>query len=360
MQISQVRVFQFRNIGFCDLALKGRNHFMLGTNGQGKSNCLEAIAFISALRSFRTQSSKPLHQKNTDEFRLFYVIEHERLGTTEVELQIQRNKKSLYIDGEPVLRLADFIGTFPVVPMHSGDLMLLKGTPAERRRFFDMTIASVDPDYFLALRNYHRAIQERNRLLKLQSDDKAFDAFEGLISQYAHTLIEKRETGISQIGGILGEIYRSFSEEGEGPELCYQPDSMEHSIEFFRRLYAENRNKDRLLGATQKGPHRDDYALNLSVGGAKEYGSDGQQRGLCVALRMAQAAWYESCLGLKPVLLIDDILGELDPVRKESFWQACPEGTQIIASGTDFSVGEQSRDWQVWQVQKGGFTTIEE
>ena len=73
---------------------------MLGTNGQGKSNCLEAIAFISALRSFRTQSSKPLI-KNTDEFRLFYVIEHERLGTTEVELQIQRNKKSLYIDGEP-------------------------------------------------------------------------------------------------------------------------------------------------------------------------------------------------------------------------------------------------------------------
>ena len=84
---------------------------MLGTNGQGKSNCLEAIAFISALRSFRTQSSKPLHQKIRMSF-VYSMIEHERLGTTEVELQIQRNKKSLYIDGEPVLRLADFIGTF--------------------------------------------------------------------------------------------------------------------------------------------------------------------------------------------------------------------------------------------------------
>lgn len=333
---------------------------MLGTNGQGKSNCLEAIAFISALRSFRTQSSKPLHQKNTHAFRLFYVIEHERLGTTEVELHIEQNKKSLYIDGEPIQRLADFIGLFPVVPMHSGDLMLLKGAPAERRRFFDMTLASVDPEYFLALRSYHRAIQERNRLLKLPSDDKAFDAFEGVLSEYAHSLVEKRKVGIARIGESLSEIYRSFSEDGEGPELCYQPDSMENSAEAFRHLYAENRNKDRLLGATQKGPHRDDYALNLAVGGAKEYGSDGQQRGLCVALRMAQAAVFKSSLGLNPVLLIDDILGELDPLRKKSFWQACPEGVQIIASGTEFSVGEQSRDWQVWQVQKGAFTVASE
>ncbi|RCL31338.1 MAG: DNA replication and repair protein RecF [Puniceicoccaceae bacterium] len=360
MQISQARVFQFRNIGFCDLNLKGQNHFMLGTNGQGKSNCLEAIAFISALRSFRTQSNKPLHQKNTHEFRLFYVIEHERLGTTEVELRIQRNKKSLFIDGEPITRLADFIGLFPVVPMHSGDLMILKGAPAERRRFFDMTLASVDPDYFLALRSYHRAIQERNRLLKLPSDDKAFDAFEGVLSEYAHTIVEKRRSGIARIGEILCEIYQSFSEDGEGPELNYQPNSVVNSEEAFRSLYAENRSKDRLLGATQNGPHRDDFALNLAVGGAKEYGSDGQQRGLCVALRMAQAALFESRLGLKPVLLIDDILGELDPVRKESFWQACPQGVQIIASGTHFSVGEQHRDWKVWQVCKGEFSVAQE
>ena len=223
-----------------------------------------------------------------------------------------------------------------------------------------MTIASVDPDYFLALRNYHRAIQERNRLLKLQSDDKAFDAFEGLISQYAHTLIEKREAGIARIGGILSEIYRSFSEDGEGPELCYQPDSMERSIEAFRRLYAENRNKDRLLGATQKGPHRDDYALNLSVGGAKEYGSDGQQRGLCVALRIAQAAWYESCLGLKPVLLIDDILGELDPVRKKAFGKRALRARRLLLRGQIFRWANRAETGSLAGSKRGGFTTIEE
>ena len=92
MQITKARFSQFRNINFCDLALAGKNHFMLGVNGQGKSNCLEAIGFISALRSFRTQLTKPLFQKNTNEFQLFYEIEHERLGITEVELRIKEKE----------------------------------------------------------------------------------------------------------------------------------------------------------------------------------------------------------------------------------------------------------------------------
>ena len=96
MQITKARFSQFRNIDFCDLALAGKNHFMLGVNGQGKSNCLEAIGFISALRSFRTQLTKPLFQKNTNEFQLFYEIEHERLGIT--ELSFASNKRKKFVD----------------------------------------------------------------------------------------------------------------------------------------------------------------------------------------------------------------------------------------------------------------------
>ena len=185
MQITKARFSQFRNIDFCDLALAGKNHFMLGVNGQGKSNCLEAIGFISALRSFRTQLTKPLFQKNTNEFQLFYEIEHERLGVTEIELRIKQKGKTLLIDGDPVKRLADFIGLFPVVPLHSGDLMILRGSPSERRRFFDMTLASVDPKYFQSLRMYYRAMQERNQLLKAQSTGTALNAFEKELAKYA-------------------------------------------------------------------------------------------------------------------------------------------------------------------------------
>lgn len=328
---------------------------MLGVNGQGKSNCLEAIGYISALRSFRTQLTKPLFQKNTNEFQLFYEIEHERLGMTEVELQIKEKHKVLLIDGDPVKRLADFIGLFPVVPLHSGDLMILRGSPSERRRFFDMTLASVDPDYFEALRMYHRTIQERNHLLKMRSKDLAFDAFEKELAKFAFSLVTKRKEGIGQISQILANVYKAFSEDNESPLLAYKPDTDLASVHDYEQFFAEQRKKDLIMGSTSRGPHRDDYVISLAIGGAKEYGSDGQQRGLSVALRMAQASLFELKLKIKPVILVDDILGELDPKRKESFWSSCSEDVQIIASGTEFSVGEASRNWQVWNVDSGNF-----
>ena len=355
MQITKARFSKFRNIDFCDLALAGKNHFMLGVNGQGKSNCLEAIGFISALRSFRTQLTKPLFQKNTNEFQLFYEIEHERLGITEVELRIKQKEKTLLIDGDPVKRLSDFIGLFPVVPLHSGDLMILRGSPSERRRFFDMTLASVDPQYFHLLRMFYRAMQERNQLLKAQSGGIAFDAFEKELAKYAFSLVIKRKEGIEHISQILANVYEAFSEDNESPVLAYKPDIELTSIDAYEQFFAEQRKKDQILGSTSRGHHRDDYSLGLAIGGAKEYGSDGQQRGLSVALRMAQASLFETKLGIKPVILVDDILGELDPKRKKSFWATCSKELQIIASGTEFSVGEASRDWQVWDVDSGNF-----
>ena len=356
MQITKARFVQFRNIDFCDLSLSGKNHFLLGVNGQGKSNCLEAIGFISALRSFRTQLTKPLFQKNTNEFQLFYEIEHERLGKTEVELLIKQKQKVLLIDGDPVKRLADFIGLFPVVPMHSGDLMILRGSPSERRRFFDITLASVDPEYFQSLRMYHRAIQERNQLLKMQTKGQAFDAFEKELAKCAYSLTMKRREGIEHISQILANVYEAFSEDKESPVLAYKADIECASISAYEQFFADQRKKDQIMGSTSRGPHRDDYTISLAIGGAKEYGSDGQQRGLSVALRMAQASLFEMKLGIKPVILVDDILGELDPKRKKSFWATCSKEIQIIASGTEFSVGEASRDWQVWDVDKGNFS----
>lgn len=355
MQITKARFSQFRNIDFCDLSLSGKNHFMLGVNGQGKSNCLEAIGFISALRSFRTQLTKPLFQKNTNEFHLLYEIEHERLGITEVELRIKQKEKVLLIDGDPVKRLADFIGLFPVVPLHSGDLMILRGSPSERRRFFDMTLASVDPEYFHSLRMYYKAIQERNQLLKMNSKGQAFDAFEKELAKCAYSLVVKRREGIEHLSQILTNVYEAFSEDKESPVLAYKPDTDLASTDAYGQLFAEQRKKDQIMGSTGRGPHRDDYSISLAIGGAKEYGSDGQQRGLSVALRMAQASLFEKKLGIKPVILIDDILGELDPKRKKSFWATCSKEIQIIASGTEFSVEGASRDWQVWDVNNGNF-----
>ena len=120
-----------------------------------------------------------------------------------------------------------------------------------------------------------------------------------------------------------------------------------------RRMLYENRERDTIVGSTQRGPHRDDFHLSLSIGGAKEYASDGQQRGLCVALRIAQACLLKEALGLAPVLLADDVLGELDSHRQAGFWRTCPPEFQIIATGTELP--NSSEDWHVWEVAEGRF-----
>jgi len=106
-----------------------------------------------------------------------------------------------------------------------------------------------------------------------------------------------------------------------------------------------------VIGATQRGPHRDDFNLSLNVGGAREYASDGQQRGLCVALRIAQASFYRERLGLVPVLLADDVLGELDPIRRKGFWRACPQDIQIVATGTELPADAEK--WAVQHIESG-------
>lgn len=355
MQFLEIRLQDFRNIEFASLDLSAPRNFLLGANGQGKSNLLEALGLVTALRSFRTQGLGVLPRQGQRELKVWYRLEHEQQGETEVECQLGGSGRKVQVDGEAVTRLGDFIGRFPVVPMSSGDLMILRGSPAERRRFLDLTLASVDPQYYAALRSYHRSVAERNRLLKHKGSAAEFAAFESEIVRHGMRIAALRIEGMDALRTVLLLVYSDIAEKDEGPELEFKPNLSGVDAESYRAVLHDSRTRDAIIGSTQKGPHRDDFHLSLSVGGAKEYASDGQQRGLCVALRIAQAKLFQQRLGLAPVLLADDVLGELDPHRKAGFWQACPEDFQIIASGTELPVCETGGDWSIWNVSSGHF-----
>lgn len=356
MQFKEIRLQDFRNIEFAALDLSAPRNFLLGANGQGKSNLLEGLGLITALRSFRTQSVQALPRKGQRSFTAFYQLEHEVWGTTEVECTMGKEGRKVHIDGETVTRMGDFMGRYPVVPLSSGDLMILRGSPAERRRFIDLTLASVDPEYYQALRRYHRAVAERNRLLKQRAGPALLSAFEAEIAPYGVLITRLRCAGMESLRQVLLKVYADIAERDEGPELDFRPNLPHQDEAAYRDLLVENRSRDEMLGSTQRGPHRDDFSLSLSVGGAKEYASDGQQRGLCVALRIAQAKLFQARLGLAPVLLADDVLGELDPHRKAGFWKACPPEFQIVASGTTLPECETGGIWSIWSVNGGKFS----
>lgn len=351
MRYLNLRLQNFRNIEFAELGLDAPRTFLLGANGQGKSNLLEAISLVTALRSFRTQNAGALPRKEVGQYALVHEVEHETYGKTKIELHGGRAGRKLLVDGEAVTRLGDFIGRFPVVTLSSADFQLLRGGPAERRRFLDLTLSAIDIAYYHALRHYHQGIAERNRLLKKKASSAEFDAFEVEIAGHAAVLFQKRKQGVAHLQLVLREVYTELADADEGPEITYRPNLEVATASDFVETLAASRQRDTILGATQKGPHRDDLEMALKVGGAKEYASDGQQRGLCVSLRIAQAAFFREALQLAPVLLVDDVLGELDPKRKAGFWRACPGDLQVIATGTELP--EDAPDWRVWQVRAG-------
>lgn len=355
MRFLNLRLQDFRNVEFAELDLQAPRTFLLGANGQGKSNLLEALGLVTALRSFRTQGMSALPRRGSATFTAVFEIEHDLQGRTDLEIRSGQGGRRVDVDGERVSRLGDFIGRFPVVSLSSGDLMLLRGSPAERRRFLDLTLSAIDPQYYHALRNYHRGVAERNRLLKKDGSAAELSAFEAEIAPYAVAVSVRRAAGMARLREVLVGVYADIAEADEGPALEFKVNTACEEVEAVACMLHDNRRRDQIMGSTQKGPHRDDFHLSLSIGGAKEYASDGQQRGLCVALRIAQARIFQESLGLAPVLLADDVLGELDPHRRAGFWRACPADLQVIASGTELPKADAGEDWSIWDVVGGAF-----
>lgn len=355
MLLKRIHLQNFRNIEFAGLKLNGKSQFLLGNNAQGKTNLLEAISLLTALRSFRTQDVRNLIQHGAAEAQIFYEIEHTHEGNIQILLKLKPEKKELYINENKVVKFIDFIGEIPVVVLSSEDIQLLRGAPALRRRFLDLMISAMDRTYFDDLRRYHRGLLERNALLRQSSVSKSMiEVYNTLLAPLAFNIYQKRCKSIENLRSLLGESYAAMVQEDEEPEIIYRPNCVLSSNEDFLKILSDNFERDRVLKSTQNGPHRDDLEFKLKSKVARQYGSEGQQRGLVLALRLAQIRYFNECSGLNPIILADDVLGQLDPIRSNAFWKTLNPEFQVIATGTTLS-SEKARDWQIFNVANASF-----
>jgi DNA replication and repair protein RecF len=353
MLLRELTLQNFRNIGLANLEFSGRRHFLLGANGQGKTNLLEAVGYVTALRSFRTAENRLLIRRGETEAAIACLFEHEERGETPVQVRIQSGSRQVVVDQERVTRLADMIGRFPTVVFSSDDIQLIRGSPSGRRRWMDLVLAAADPEYFRVLQRYHQALQRRNSLLKQRGSPAELKSFELLMAPAALSLIRLRQDQLGRLAGHLASHYGSITSGQEEGTLQYRPDLLLQSEEAFLKQWTDGRNRDLQYAATQRGPHRDELLLQVNRKPAKDFGSEGQQRGLVLALRLAQIDFFRSRLRLQPVLLADDIVNELDPLRRQSFWRAVGPEMQLIATGTSLPA---AGDWQVFAVEEGRFT----
>jgi DNA replication and repair protein RecF len=357
MRLRSLTLQHFRNIPLAALALHGRQQFLLGANGQGKTNLLEAAGFITALRSFRTTDVRLLPAHGQPEAAIACVVEHEKFGETRLTIALRPDGRELWCDGEKVGRIADYLGRFPTVVFTSQDLQLVRGTPATRRRWLDLTLAAMDADYLRALQTYHRALAERNSLLKVGAAAEELAAFEHGLASAGAELIRRRTAGVGEIGVRFSALYTRISDGAEPASMTYRPNFPEPSAEALRARLASGRGRDGQFRTTLTGPHRDDLDFSVRDVAAKDFASEGQQRLLVLALRLAQAEWFQQRSGVRPVLLADDVLGELDPARRQRFWAAIDPELQVIATGTEIMDGALGV-WQVFAVTAGNFAEV--
>lgn len=356
MFLRKISLHHFRNVGFAALELAGRQQFFVGANGQGKTNLLEAIGFLTALRSFRATDNRVLIGHGQSTAAMACVVDHEELGETHVTIKVRNDAKEVWCDQTRITRLADYLGKFPTVVFSSQDIQLVRGSPALRRRWLDLTLAAMDPVYLRALQAYTRALAERNALLKAgRASGAELDAFEQALAPAAAEVIAIRCAGVEVLAAALQTAYAGLCDGVEAATMTYQPNFEEPSADAIRTKLASGRARDAQFRTTLVGPHRDDLGFTVKAKPAKEYASEGQQRSVVLALRLAQAAWFREKSRVRPVLLADDVLGELDPVRRRRFWAAIDPASQVLATGTHLPDAELGA-WQVFDVVAGNVT----
>jgi DNA replication and repair protein RecF len=331
---------------------------LLGQNAQGKTNILEAIYLLATLRSFRGVGGAQMIRHGQKAY--FVGAQVLGQGGHEIKMYWSTAERRLSLDGRPVRKLTDYLGVLLVVVFCTEDLQLVKGTARMRRRFLDLLLSQTHPAYLPLLQRYTRALRSRNALLKQRSpDEAALEGFTRELIQLGNQVTERRRELAPRLSPLVRLAHRRIARDTEELSLEYRPGvKKDFAVEL-----AQSRTRERAYRTTIVGPHRDEVLLLLNDRPAAQFGSEGQKRTLAIALKMAQAEYLTGIHGSPPILLIDDVMGELDAERRAGFLPLLESAnrarSQVFMTCTEENwPRELGGDLRRWEVKAGTLRPI--
>jgi len=358
VQLTRLRLFQYRNIAELEIFPSGRTSLFSGRNGQGKTNLLEAVYFLGYGRSFRTATPRDCIQHGRAEARIEGTVAHES-RSRELAVTIAGNQKRLFLLGKPV-PLEAFVGTLQILVFAHEHLKVVRGAPADRRAFLDRAMAVLYPGHMRALAAYGRALRQRNALLSAARGDPAEGALleswdEALVREGARILHNRFRYVKGMRDCLAPSLFGSEVLEIDYRSSLADPSQTVPEIEeAFRRRLLELRPQDSRAGFTTAGPHRDDLDIRIDGKSLVDFGSAGQQRSGLLALYFSQMEIHRRVHGFYPVFLVDDAEAELDELRLQSFLGYLADRTQtFLTSAKGYFLSSAPRGAELFQVCDG-------
>lgn len=334
MWIKKIKIKNFRNYESEEINLEKNINIFYGQNAQGKTNIIESIFLCSLGKSFRTKKDKEMIKLN--EQNALVEVEYEksdRDGKIKIEIG---NKKNIYLNGIKIKKLSELLGNLNIVIFTPDDINILKGGPQNRRRFLDIMISQLRPNYMHILNLYIKTMEQRNNYLRQikeeHKDENLLEIWDEKLEEYAIKIYEYRKEFIEKIIKKLDIIHKNITNGEEQIELEYVTEC--DSKEKYLKLLKERRKLDIIKGFTTKGVHRDDFMIYINKKDIKIFGSQGQNRTAMLSLKLAELQVIYDEIGEYPILLLDDFMSELDKTRRKNFLENI-EGTQVIITGTE-------------------------
>ena len=337
MFIKKVTLENFRNYIEQEIKLEDGINIIYGNNAQGKTNIIESIFLCSLGKSFRTNKDKELINFEAEEGKV--SVEYQRSDREGTIKAVISDKKNFFINGIKQNKVSDIIGKINVIIFTPDNIEIVKDGPQKRRKFLDMMISSLKPNYLHLLNTYNQALEQRNNYLKqIKFENRAeemLDIWDEQLSELSSKIYEYRKKYIEKFSEKIDDIHKKITKSGkleENLEIRYISNGKDK--ESFIEALNKSRKIDIKRGFTATGIHRDDFLIYINKRPVAIYGSQGQQRTTVLSLKLTELEIVKEEIGYSHILILDDFMSELDEKRRKSFIESI-EGNQVIITCTD-------------------------
>jgi len=361
LRIVDLQLRDYRNYESCVFEPCEGVTVLLGNNGQGKTNVLEAVYLTCTGRSHRTRQDRELVRWGADVADVRIRTER-RDGSHEVQILMPSSgKRRIKVAGQEVSRSGELLGHVTGVLFSPEDLRTVKDGPAERRRFVDMALSQLRPAYYYAMQRYNRALKQRNELLRTAAVNSSLlatlDSWDEQLALAGVELMRHRREYVGHLSATAGETHRDIAGGRERLSIQYHPNVDGENLQDCLEALFAARETDARRMTTSVGPHRDDVAVLVDDRDVRAFGSQGQQRTAALSMRLAELSVMREEMGEWPVLMLDDVMSELDPGRRRRLLEHL-KGIQTLVTCTDPDDLAGAGTGAVYRVENAGLTQL--